>query len=216
MAELNTDFRALCAKLTNELSGYKMANPMHDYFLLNRARAALAAEVEPLADEEVARMVAWLREIAQLWEPDAPRAKQLFRAAELLERLAPQPVPEGPSDEELVNFRNRATADCCASRSNNGADLLSGDDLVECQAAGLRAVLARWGTSNLTPARSSLGDESQPVQEGPSDQEIEEWAAASSVPGEFLDPDSGRWERCLSSEEFCATVRAALARWGQS
>ena len=55
----------------------------------------------------------------------------------------------------------------------------------------------------------------QPEPEVPTNQEIEEWAAASSVPREFLDPDSGRWERCLSSEEFCATVRAALAFWGQ-
>ena len=54
-----TDFRALCAELTNELSGYKMANPMHDWFLLNRARAALAehsggptkAEIHSLADD---------------------------------------------------------------------------------------------------------------------------------------------------------------------
>jgi hypothetical protein len=61
--------------------------------------------------------------------------------------LLDQPVAEEPTDEELVNFRNRATADCCASRSNNGANLLSGDDLVACQAAGLRAVLAKWGNS---------------------------------------------------------------------
>ena len=63
--------------------------------------------------------------------------------------LAEQPV--APTDEELVNFRNRATADCCASRSNNGANLLSSDDLVACQAAGLRAVLARWGQPAATP-----------------------------------------------------------------
>ena len=65
----------------------------------------------------------------------------LTRARALLD----QPMAEGPTDEELVNFRNRATADCCTSRSNNGANLLSGDDLVACQAAGLRAVLAKWG-----------------------------------------------------------------------
>ena len=60
---MTTDFRALCAELTDELSGYKMANPMHDYFLLNRARAALAAEVEPSADEGAAVAVAeWLPE----------------------------------------------------------------------------------------------------------------------------------------------------------
>lgn len=50
---------------------------------------------QPPAEGEVAAVVAWLREIAQLWEPDAPRAKQLFRAADLLERLAPQPPAEG-------------------------------------------------------------------------------------------------------------------------
>ena len=55
------------------------------------------------------------------------------------------PPPEPPTDEELVNFRNRAIADWCSSRSNNGANLLSDDDLVACQAAGLRAALERWG-----------------------------------------------------------------------
>ena len=55
------------------------------------------------------------------------------------------PPPEPPTDEELVNFRNRVIADWCSSRSNNGANLLSDDDLVACQAAGLRAVLERWG-----------------------------------------------------------------------
>jgi hypothetical protein len=37
-----TDYRALCAELTNELQGYKVASPMHCRALLNRARAALA------------------------------------------------------------------------------------------------------------------------------------------------------------------------------
>ena len=55
------------------------------------------------------------------------------------------PPSEPPTDEELVNLRNRVIADCCSSRSNNGANLLSDDDLVACQAAGLRAVLERWG-----------------------------------------------------------------------
>jgi hypothetical protein len=62
-----------------------------------------------------------------------------------------QPEPEGVTDEELVNFRNRATADCCASRSNNGANLLSSDDLVACQAASLRAVLARCARPTIQP-----------------------------------------------------------------
>ena len=80
------------------------------------------------------------------WEQGLPLCES--NVSELLTRaraLLAQPEPKGPTDEELVNFRNRATADCCASRSNNGANLLSGDDLVACQAAGLRAVLAKWG-----------------------------------------------------------------------
>ena len=59
--------------------------------------------------------------------------------------LEAPPPPEPPTDEELVNVRNRAIADWCSSRFNNGANLLNDDDLVVCQAAGLRAVLERWG-----------------------------------------------------------------------
>jgi hypothetical protein len=60
------------------------------------------------------------------------------------------------------------------------------------------------------------GREPASVIEDPTDQEIEDWADASDdVPGVFLDPDSGRWERCFSSEEFGATARAVLARWGR-
>jgi hypothetical protein len=36
-----TDFRALCAELVSELFGYKVANPMHDRSLVNRACAEL-------------------------------------------------------------------------------------------------------------------------------------------------------------------------------
>jgi hypothetical protein len=45
---MTTDYRALCAELTNELQGYKVAHPMHCRALLNRARAALA-QPEPVA-----------------------------------------------------------------------------------------------------------------------------------------------------------------------
>ena len=142
---MTTDFRALCKELLSaledEASNWNL-DP-EDHPLVIRARAALAAEPEPPVNGEVAELVVWLRCHAS--SKLRIQREQFLRAADLLERLALQPVPEGPSDEELVNFRNRATADCCASRSNNGANLLSGDDLVECQAAGLRAVLARWG-----------------------------------------------------------------------
>jgi hypothetical protein len=87
-------------------------------------------------------------ELLVLAEESISYRAQVDEAVNLIDRaraLLAQPVAEGPTDEELVNFRNRATADCCTSRSNNGANLLSGDDLVACQAAGLRAVLAKWG-----------------------------------------------------------------------
>ena len=61
----------------------------------------------------------------------------------------------------------------------------------------------------------------QPEPQGPTDeeltnQEIEEWAdAAAEVPLEELDPEVYGWRRCFSSEEFCETIRDAIARWGR-
>jgi hypothetical protein len=45
------DYKTLCAELTNELQGYKVAHPMHCRALLNRARAALAQPVAPTNEE---------------------------------------------------------------------------------------------------------------------------------------------------------------------
>lgn len=54
-----------------------------------------------------------------------------------------------------------------------------------------------------------------PVAEGPTDQEIEEWAdACSEAPLEEMDPDVHGWRRCFTAQEFSETIRAALARWG--
>ena len=75
----------------------------------------------------------------------------LFQAVEDARATLAQPEPEGVTDDELVNFRNRASADCCALRSNYGAKLLSSNDLVACQAASLRAVLSRYGTPAIHP-----------------------------------------------------------------
>ena len=61
----------------------------------------------------------------------------------------------------------------------------------------------------------------QPEPQGSTDeeltnQEIEEWAdAATEVPLEEMDPEVHGWRRCFTSEEFCETIRAALARWGR-
>jgi hypothetical protein len=52
-------------------------------------------------------------------------------------------------------------------------------------------------------------------EELPTDQEIEEWAdAATEVPLESMDPDINGWQRCFTKEEFWASIRAALERWG--
>jgi hypothetical protein len=131
-----------------------------------RARAALAEQPVGLTDEEIEDLADFDAGFDRYdtkdesgnegiaWE--CSNSQLLAFARALLTRWGtPAIEPVVTTDEELVNFRNRATADCCASRSNNGADLLSSDDLVACQAAGLRAVLARWGQ----PA--------QPVGEGP-------------------------------------------------
>jgi len=68
--------------------------------------------------------------------------------------------------------------------------------------------------------RSELSDRArallaQPVAEGPTDEEIEEWAnACPEAPLEEMDPEVHGWRRCFTAKEFGETIRAALARWG--
>ena len=105
-----------------------------------------------------------------------------------------------------MNFRNLATADCCASRSNNGANLLSGDDLVACHAAGLRAVLAKYGSTTL-----------QLVAEGPTDDKLMDIARATDLVyymGEDCGFVSPYMEGTDITAEVLAYARAALAKWG--
>ena len=55
----------------------------------------------------------------------------------------------------------------------------------------------------------------QPVAEGPTDKEIEEWAdACPEAPLEEMDPEVHGWRRCFTAKEFSETIRAALDRWG--
>ncbi len=62
-----------------------------------------------------------------------------------------------------------------------------------------------------TEARAALA---QPEPQGPTDQEITEWAdAAPGVPQEALDPEFYGWRRCFGEKEFADTIRAALAHW---
>jgi len=63
----------------------------------------------------------------------------------------------------------------------------------------------------LDNARAALA---QPEPQGPTDQEITEWAdAAPGVPQEALDPEFCGWRRCFGEKEFADTIRAALAHW---
>jgi hypothetical protein len=63
----------------------------------------------------------------------------------------------------------------------------------------------------LARARAALA---QPELQGPTDQEITEWAdAAPGVPQEALDPEFCGWRRCFGEKEFADTIRAALAHW---
>ena len=241
---MTTDFRTLCATIiatADEREGNGVKN--YEAFLeaLNVARAALAEPVPPV-DGEVAELEAnfraWYQDthgsayfgamplcVAIGWAqhllqpkatpprpadgevPEVPNSKeqalsvlddvsdQLDAAHEnvlrrALERLTPQPVPEGPSDDDAD--------DLCAEFGFHYEDEESLALLQEM----FRAVLSRWG---------------QPVPEGPSDEELLEWATDSDdIPPEFLDVNSGRWERAFSSEEFCTAARAVLARWGHS
>jgi hypothetical protein len=52
--------------------------------------------------------------------------------------------------------------------------------------------------------------------EGPTDEEIEEWAdACPEAPLEEMDPEVHGWRRCFTAKEFSETIRAALDRWGR-
>ena len=155
-------FRALCAELLAADDGSIFGTD-----LVTRARAALVEPVPPAEAsptftgtfttpagasisgfallEEVPELVLWLREIAQLWESDAPRSKQLARAADLLECLVAE--PEGPSDDELLKLtENISTKYLCKHKSlpsdwDPGDYASSTKGLIEFA----RAVLARWG-----------------------------------------------------------------------
>ena len=111
---------------------------------INTARAALAAEPEPPVDGEVAELVAWLRSLedASVWfEEGTTEAMKLSRAADLLSRLAPQPVQERPTDEELT----LTYAYAVAAALGNKRGPFKKEDAEAAQLAGLRAALARWG-----------------------------------------------------------------------
>jgi hypothetical protein len=106
-------------------------------------RAALARwgrpTPQPPADGEVAELVEWLttlrdhdlRHVAPYSHPSIAHWHDfLTRAADLLERPTPQPVAEGPTDEELYELWEQEGYE---------------GDFQDCRRFA-RAVLARWGT----------------------------------------------------------------------
>ena len=56
----------------------------------------------------------------------------------------------------------------------------------------------------------------EPEAEGPTGDEIEEWAdACPEAPLEEMDPEVHGWRRCFTAKEFSETIRAVLSRWGR-
>jgi len=181
------------------------SSPMHDgQWALKHENAiadaieALAAEPEPPADGEVAEPPS---ELLDHWLAHAPNpmdrlsyvAAQAARwgAADLLSRLAPQPVPEGPSYKELMELW--ASSDWF----NEGATLAEFTSIS-------RAVLARWG---LAP---------QTVPKGPTELELE--AIELALWDKYRTRGWGG-EEFMYDNNFSFALdeyRAVLARWGQT
>jgi hypothetical protein len=95
------------------------------------------------ADGEVAELVAWLRNHASA--KGRIQREQFLRAADLLERLVPQPepVPEGPSDEDLEAIVLKLW-DKYGTRGWGGEEFMY-DNNFSFALEEYRAVLARWG-----------------------------------------------------------------------
>ena len=83
-----TDFRALCAELVNELFGYKVANPMHDRSLVNRACAALdEPEGHGLTEDQLDVMVIAIQALIPSPNPwDTHSLAAVDRGREILQR----------------------------------------------------------------------------------------------------------------------------------
>jgi hypothetical protein len=93
-----TDYKALCARMADELDHYRqllMDDRRETHALATEARAALAQpEPEPPADGEVAELVDWLRDngasLQKSGYGSATVLANLARTADLLEQLSGQ------------------------------------------------------------------------------------------------------------------------------
>lgn len=136
---MTTDFRALCAELADELHGYTSCNPHPDSDeLVIYARTALAAEAE---GEELRLDGGY--ESGSMWTGHPLRPAALAA-----------PVPEGPSDGELLELMPQQFQDDLATVSrlaSYGTPVEPGIYRVSLNTGALdyaRAALARWGQTH--------------------------------------------------------------------
>jgi hypothetical protein len=142
-----TDFRALCARMADELDRYRqllMDDRRETHALAAEARAALSQpELQGPSDKE------W----DELWDEEAEyfalyaEARRFGRAA-LARWGRPAIAPQGPTDEEINDWHGR-----CADLTRVGeADHYWAFDLQHDDVAGVvRAALARWGRPAIEP-----------------------------------------------------------------
>jgi hypothetical protein len=128
-----TDYKVLCAELTDELQGYASANPHHDSDeLVDRARAALD-EPESIADRIAAADAA------------IEASMERIRAIAAPVRVARAADPEGPSDEELIQLACNEEIGRIDLNGNIITRFYYPKDIGKNVITFARAVLARWG-----------------------------------------------------------------------
>jgi len=111
-----TDFRALCARMADELDHYRqllMDDRRATHALAAEARAALA-QPEPPADGEVAELVAWLRDRANSTSPY--NARRITRVADLLEKSMTK-------DKTIIKIAGRDASLNVAARVESGTPI---------------------------------------------------------------------------------------------
>lgn len=138
-----TDWRALCAELLDEVAARPL---LLDRELLDRGRAALAAEPQgegamgrpapPPADGEVRELVEGLGRIC--FDVAPCDADTITRAADLLTRLALQPVPvserlPGPEDCDAKGqvWQWDGPSDAWVLYTSNGMSIRHAQELVD-------------------------------------------------------------------------------------
>jgi len=185
---MTTDYRALCVELLDvigslvggvECGHYRQRDMWKCREIFNRARAALA---QPAT------------------EPPAPVDLSHLSDGEF-NALVPQgyhgvgdclPVPEGPTDEELLITYQRAVSNQVEIIIQSTGTYAGMDDLAAATLAGLYAVLARWGRAALA----------QPEPEGLTDEDMDD--LADDLLGIVLPEGSG-----------ARLIKRALELWGR-